>query len=81
MDCPICRELERAYEAGFSEYMRARSSACFPICMKLAAQKNVEMERARYELEEHRGLCVSAVKAFAPKPEECVSTALTQLAA
>ena len=62
MDCPICRDLERAYEAGLSEYIEARSSACFRVCTKLAAQKNVEMERARYELEEHRLLCVSAVR-------------------
>jgi hypothetical protein len=54
MDCPSCRDLKRAYEAGLSEYIEARSSVCFRLCTKLAARKNVEMERAKYELEEHR---------------------------
>src|ERR1039458_2315235 len=54
MDCPICRDLKRTYEAGFREYIEARSSACFRACTRLAARKNVEMERARDEVEEHR---------------------------
>jgi hypothetical protein len=81
MDCPICRDLERAYEAVLSEYIGARSSAGFRVCRKLAAQKNVEMERARYELQEHRVLCVSGVKVFAPLPEQGVPTRLRKLAA
>jgi hypothetical protein len=64
MDCPICRGLERAFEAGLSEYIEARSSASFRVCTKLAAHKNVEMERARYAIEEHRLVCVSAVRVF-----------------
>jgi len=62
MDCPICRDLKRAYEAGLSEYIEARSSACFQVSKRLAAQKNVEMERDRYELEEHQLLYVSALR-------------------
>src|ERR1039457_2806162 len=62
MDCPICRDLKRAYEAGLSEYIEARSSAYFQLSKRLAAQKNVEMERARYELEEHQLRCVSALR-------------------
>ena len=54
MDCPICRDLKRMYEAGVREYIEARSSACFRACTRLAARKNVEMERARDEVEEHR---------------------------
>jgi hypothetical protein len=41
MDCPNCRDLERAYEVGVSEYIEARSSTCFRFCTKLAARKNV----------------------------------------
>jgi hypothetical protein len=62
MDCPICRDLKRAYEAGLSDYIEARSSVCFRVCPELAAQKNVEMERARYELEEHQRLCIPTVR-------------------
>ena len=68
MDCPVCWGLKRAYEAAVNEYMEARSSACFRVCMDVAARKNVEMERARYELEEHRRVCVSTIKEFAFAP-------------
>jgi hypothetical protein len=60
--CPICENLKRAYAAGLSEYIEARSSACFGISKKVAAQKNVEMERAKYELEEHQFACVVCVR-------------------
>ena len=73
--------LKRAYEAAVSEYLEARSSACFRVCMDVAARKNVEMERARYDLEEHRRVCVSAIKEFAFVPERDVSTNLKQLVA
>jgi len=69
MDCSICRDLERAFEAGLREYIEARFSACFQVCTKLAAQKNVEMERAKYEMEEHRARCVPTVGVLARLPE------------
>jgi hypothetical protein len=53
--------LERAYEAVFNEYQEARSSVRYRMSTVLAAQKNVDMERARYELEEHRRACPSAI--------------------
>jgi hypothetical protein len=80
MDCPICRDLERAYKAGLSEYIEASSSAFYRVCTELAAQKNVDVERARYELEEHRLVCIAAVREF-PLPERDVSASLKQLAA
>jgi hypothetical protein len=42
--------------------LEAGSSACFHMCMNVAAQKNVEMERARYEFDEYRRVCFSAPK-------------------
>ena len=81
MNCQICRDLERIYEAALSEYTEARSSAFFQVCLDVAAQKNVDMERARYELEEHRLVCVSAGKTVAPLPERGMSTNLKQLMA
>jgi len=57
MSCTICEYLERAYEATLSEYIQARRSACYQLCTELAAQKNVDMERARYELQEHQSAC------------------------
>ena len=63
MGCLICASLEQAYKARLSEYIKARSSVCYRVSTRLAAQMNVEMERARYELEEHRSVCVSSVMA------------------
>ena len=81
MDCPICRSLERAFESGRSEYIEARLSACFRVCTEFAARKNVEMERAKYELEEHLSICVSTVRVFAPLPGREASTSSKQRAA
>jgi hypothetical protein len=80
MDCSICRDLARAFEAGLSEYIEARSSASYQLSKRLAAKKNVDMERARYELEEHRLVCVS-VRVLALLPEPYLTTNLKQRAA
>jgi hypothetical protein len=74
-------DLKRVYEAGLNEYIEARSSAFFRVCTRPAARKKVDMERARYELEEHRFLCISAIKVLALLPERDVSTSSKQLAA
>jgi hypothetical protein len=61
MGCSICGYLEQAYEAVLAEYIEARSSVRYRVSTVLAAQKNVDMERARYELEEHQRVCASAI--------------------
>lgn len=66
MYCPTCRDLERAYEIAFNQYIEARSSLWFTVSTKVAAIRNVDLERTRYELEEHRLVCVSASKTVAP---------------
>ncbi|MGO9323403.1 MAG: hypothetical protein ACLP07_02490 [Terracidiphilus sp.] len=81
MGCPICRDRERAYQAALSEYTEARSSACYQVSKRLAAFKNVEMERTKSDLEEHRLVCVFAIRVLALMPERDVSTGLRQLAA
>jgi hypothetical protein len=58
VNCLTCRELEQAYEAAFSEYAEVRASALFRICSNLAARKNVDMERTKYDLEEHGLVCL-----------------------
>jgi hypothetical protein len=72
MNCLICRNLERAYEAAFSEYLEARSSTWFSVSSDVAAHRNVDMERTRYDLEEHRLVCASASRAVAPARAEQV---------
>ena len=69
------------FEAGVSEYLEARSSASNGVSTNLAAFKNVEMERAKSDLEEHQLLCVSAIRVFTPLLELDVSTTLRKLAA
>ena len=59
MDCLICKELERTLDARSSEYIGARCAAYYAVSTELAAYKNVEMERARSNLEEHQLVCVS----------------------
>ena len=81
MSCLICAYLERTYLARFSEYVEARSSASYRFNTKLAAQMNVEMERARYELEEHQSVCLSAVPVPVLKPQPELPSSLQPLAA
>jgi hypothetical protein len=58
-NCLICKDLERAFESRLSQYMEARSAAYYQVSTDLAAQKNVDMERAKSDLEDHRLVCVS----------------------
>jgi hypothetical protein len=81
MECPICRDLERAYDEGLSKYIEARSSASYRVSRKFAAEKNVDMERARYELEEHRLLCRFAGKVLELSPRRETLTRWRQPAA
>ena len=81
MGCLICRDLERAFKARHSEYIGARSAASYRVSTQLAAYKNVDMERAKNELEEHQLVCVSAVKLSALLLLRNQSTSLRQVAA
>jgi hypothetical protein len=60
MSCLICSYLENVLESRLSEYIEVRSSACYRVCTKPAAFMNVDMERAKEELEAHKSLCASA---------------------
>jgi hypothetical protein len=60
MDCLECKSLEEAFEARLSKYSEARSAAYYRVSTELAAKKNVDMERARNDLEEHQTICASA---------------------
>ena len=60
MHCLECKNLEEAFESRLSKYIEARSAAYYRVSTELAAKKNVDMERARNDLEEHQLICVSA---------------------
>jgi hypothetical protein len=81
MGCLICASLEQAYKARLSEYIKARSSVCYRVSTRLAAQMNVEMERARYELEEHQSACLSAIRKPVLLPQREAPASLRTLAA
>ena len=59
MDCLVCKDLERAFESRRSTYIEACASTYYRVSTELAAYKNVDMERARSDLEEHQLVCVS----------------------
>jgi hypothetical protein len=59
MKCSICKDLERALESRRSKYIEALSAAYYRVSTELAAHKNVDMERAKSDLEEHRLVCVA----------------------
>jgi len=63
--CPVCKRLERTFEGWNSECLRARSSLYYSVSSRFAAYDNVEMERARSELQMHRSVCVLAATAAA----------------
>ena len=60
MECLVCKDLERAFESRRGKYIEARFSVFYRVSTELAAHKNVDMERAKSDLEEHRLVCVSA---------------------
>ncbi|MFY9562428.1 MAG: hypothetical protein WAQ52_19515 [Terriglobales bacterium] len=59
MDCLICKDLERVFASSQGEYIAARSAAYYRVSTELAAYKNVDMERAKSDLEEHQLVCAS----------------------
>jgi len=76
MRCVLCRNLEIAFEARRSEYTEASSLAYYRVSKKFAAYMNVEMERARAELQEHRLECLSAANESAYQPviaQRCIA--------
>jgi len=81
MNCAVCTDLKRVFAAESDAYREARSSACYRVTSEFAAQKNVDLERARYALEEHYGVCIAIVNSIAPSPESDVPRNLSRLAA
>jgi hypothetical protein len=62
MNCLECKNLEEAFESRVGQYIAACSTAFYSVSTELAAKKNVDMERARENLENHRFVCVSAAE-------------------
>jgi hypothetical protein len=60
MRCPLCRNLELAYQSRRDEFLQASSLAYLSVSKRFAAYSNVELERALSELLDHRSVCLSA---------------------
>ncbi|MDR3725552.1 MAG: hypothetical protein P4K86_00780 [Terracidiphilus sp.] len=81
MLCLICKHLELALKAREHEYTVTRSSASYRVSTMFAADKNVDMERAKSELEEHQRGCASALKVALSLAQRKAAAALAHVAA
>ncbi len=68
MGCQLCLNLEKALHEKRNEYLQASSSSCSLVSSRFTAYMHVEMERARFELEDHRSICMFSVNAPASLP-------------
>jgi hypothetical protein len=73
MDCLICRDLKRTLEFRRNGYFKARSAAYYRVSTELAAYKNVEMERAKSNWEEHQLVCACAAELRQPETNALTS--------
>jgi len=62
MGCSVCENLQRTFDTRRSKYIEALSAPCYLVSSDLAASKNVDMERAKSDLEDHRLVCVVPMK-------------------
>jgi len=60
--CPECEILNRVFESKLNGYLAARSAVLYRISTEFAAKQQVDMERAKDDMEEHRLSCHSATK-------------------
>jgi hypothetical protein len=84
MNCLICKDLMRVLKSASTDYRLARSAPFFLVSTEIAAQRLVDMERAKIAVSEHLLYCESvdlgvarsflsthnAVPAMAPKDED-----------
>jgi Protein of unknown function (DUF2934) len=68
MDCATCENLERAFESRRNKYIEAVSAPYYLVSSALAASRNVDMERAKDSLEDHRSICVGDAAKTASSP-------------
>jgi hypothetical protein len=57
MNCLECAALDRDLNAALARYMAARSAVFYRVSTELAAMNQVDMERARANVQEHKLVC------------------------
>lgn len=60
LDCPQCRDLDRVFRCQLTRYVEACSAAFYRVSTEFAAKRQVDMERAKNDMEEHLLICVCA---------------------
>ena len=66
--CLVCVDLTRALQVTLASYVEARSAAFYRVCTDIAAKREVDMERAKTDLQEHRLVCPSELNAAPQTP-------------
>jgi hypothetical protein len=62
MRCTVCMDLERAFESKRLECVKVLAGPYYHFSDRFIAYANVEMERARSDLDRHRSVCVLAIR-------------------
>jgi hypothetical protein len=57
-NCLECQNLSRVYESKLTKYLAARSAVLYRISTEFAAKQQVDMERAKNDMEEHQLTCL-----------------------
>ncbi|MBZ5650530.1 MAG: hypothetical protein LAO18_08615 [Acidobacteriia bacterium] len=60
--CRECENLNRVFESKLTEYLAARSAVLYRINTQFAARRQVDMERAKNDMEEHMSTCSFAIQ-------------------
>ncbi len=68
MHCSECRDLYRAFERTATRYREALSSAFVQVSTSIVVRREVDMQRAASDLQEHQDDCpwAMAAKDLAP---------------
>jgi hypothetical protein len=56
-NCPECESLNQVFESRLTAYLAARSAVLYQISTEFAAKQQVDMERAKNDMEEHLSIC------------------------
>jgi hypothetical protein len=60
-NCLESENLNRVYESKLTKYLPARSAVLYRISTEFAAKQQVDMERAKNDMEEHLLICPSVM--------------------
>lgn len=62
MRCSVCMDLERVLESRNVECVKVLSGPYCHFSDRFMAYGNMEMERAKSDLDRHRSVCISAIR-------------------